>query len=58
MEPYKYSIVYVDTRSGLCGCSPDVFYHAKDTMDLISWYECRHRFTKVVAVIPHEKRPD
>ena len=57
MKPYSYAIIYVDTRNGLSGCSTDVFYDAKDQMDLINWYESRHKFIKVVAVVPHEKRP-
>jgi len=47
----RYGIIYIDKRSGLSGCSPDVFSPITDQIELIRWYESRHKYAKVCAVV-------
>ena len=46
-----YAIIYTDKRIDLTGCSPDVFSSLETQTDLIRWYQSRHPYAEVVAIV-------
>ena len=50
MKPSSYAVIYTNSFTNSSGCS-QVFYDAQDRASLIRWYEAKHKFFKVVAVV-------
>lgn len=48
---HHYAIIYNDRRHDLTGCSPDVFSSIDDQIGLINWYQSRHPYAEVVAIV-------
>lgn len=52
METDFFAIIYKDKRTGLSGMSPEVYKEAESELDLIKWYESRHIYAEVTAIVP------
>ena len=51
---HHYAIIYKNTRTGMTGCSTDVFSSIDTQISLINWYQSRHKFVEVVAIVEKE----
>lgn len=56
MDTDYFAIIYIDKRTGLPGMSPEVFKTASSEIELLQWYEARHKYAQVTAVVPLPRR--
>jgi hypothetical protein len=57
---YCYCVIYTDKRTGLSGCSPELYcsWSPDEQINLINWYEKKHKYAKVQAIVERHELED
>ncbi|WP_405328530.1 hypothetical protein [Fibrobacter sp.] len=57
---YCYAVIYIDKRTGAVGSSPELYcsWPPEDQVKLINWYESRHKYASVSAIVERTELED